>query len=339
MARFWRIVSLVLVALAVSVTTVLSQVENRDTRGYDSLPGERVEDIARRVQPYGARVWTTGQWLLGAAREFKAYATLTEAQRATYEAIVHALDHLELLDTIDAVTAIWGEGRASAGADQFRLSVVLSLDAPSVLKRKGFKFEDGRHVKFSSGRREGSGTASAREPGTIPKLQVSWLEGDPRMGEIDIDYHSHRVDDVWGIFSHLDSSNSDVRGHYCSHRKKYHQGGLIDWWNESPEECRDVTEPESYPQAGWVQLGPGYNPDSWALEVQDVQSLAPGSRVLVKRFRNIRLTKHIRAAPLGTIDKGACVRLLEEAEHESGDLIWVRIQRVEPVLCEASLER
>lgn len=326
MARFLRIVVLVLVALAASVTTILSQPESERTKGYDSLPGEPVND----------NDMTKGQWLLGAAREFKAYATLTEAQRATYEAIMHALDHHELLDTIDAVTAIWGEGRASSGADQFRLSVILSRDAPSVLKSKGFKFEDGRHVKLSSGRGVGSGTVSAREPGNVPKLQVSWLESDPRIGEIDIDYRPPDARDVVGLIHHLYPSNSDVRGYYCPHRTKYNQGGLIDWWNESPEECRDVTEAESHPPAGWVQLGPDYNPKSWALDVQDVASLAPDLRVEVTRFRHIRLTTSTTADALGTIDRGACVELLGEHERQSGGLIWVRIQRVD---CEVSSER
>ena len=59
------------------------------TDGYDMLPVE------------GKR--------FGRARTPESYKTLTEAQRVTFESIVHALKAKQLLDIVDAVTAIWGE--------------------------------------------------------------------------------------------------------------------------------------------------------------------------------------------------------------------------------------
>ena len=77
-ARILRIVvTLALMVLIASPTAG----QTPDTRGYDSLPDR-------------------GQWLLGAARDIEAYSPLTVAQRATYEAIVHALDHHRLLGII-----------------------------------------------------------------------------------------------------------------------------------------------------------------------------------------------------------------------------------------------
>ena len=98
-----------------------------------------------------------GKWLLGAGGAPATYDTLTVAQRATYEAIMHALDYHKLLGILDAVTAVWGEecqrnGLLSTdGAEQFRLSVVLSHDAPTRLWESKFEFNRRGHVKRASG--------------------------------------------------------------------------------------------------------------------------------------------------------------------------------------------
>jgi len=87
-----RFVVLALVALAACVTASSGQTTRRtcgdqrlpptnDLTGYESLPSQ----------------WRS---LLGPARESKTYATLTESQRATYEAIFHALDDRGLLARI-----------------------------------------------------------------------------------------------------------------------------------------------------------------------------------------------------------------------------------------------
>ena len=150
---------------------------------------------------------------------------------------------------VDAVTVIWGVvGEAfqpngllsTAGKDQFRLSVVLNRNALTRLWDENFEFSGRGHVKRSSGSSASIyDTDSAREPGGLPKLQVSWLRDDPRIGEIDIDYRSLRS------LPHLNPENSDVRGslrgnpHYCLHRAKYDDSRqkLVDWWNSEPEQC------------------------------------------------------------------------------------------------------
>ena len=192
--------------------------------GYDSLPDG-------------------GRWLLGAARDLDAYKTLSESQRVTYEAIIHALDHHRLLGILDAVTAIWGKeavprnGRTppAKGTDQFRLSVVLDPNALTRLWESGFEFDGRGHVRFARGSSARvRSTDSARGPQDLPRLHVSWLRADPRVGEIDIDYRS-------GL-PHMDRDNSDVRkssdgtSHYCLHRAKY-GNRLVDWWNEEQEQC------------------------------------------------------------------------------------------------------
>lgn len=198
-----------------------------DTRGYDSLPDR-------------------GQWLLSAAHDIEAYSTLTVAQRATYEAIVHALDHHDLLDIVDAVTAIWGEAfqpnglLSTDGKEQFRLSVVLHRNALTRLWGENFEFSGRGHVKHSSGSSASIyNTGSARESGGLPRLHISWLRDDPRIGEIDIDYRS------LGSLRHISPENSDVRGslsgtpHYCLHQAKYGDSRqrLVDWWNSKPQQC------------------------------------------------------------------------------------------------------
>lgn len=199
-------------------------------RGYESLPEE-------------------GHVLLGAAREIEAYATLTKAQRATYEAIVHALDNTDLLEIVHAVTAVWGEavdadGRPSRqGMDQFRISVVLNRDARDKLWEHGTKLETRGHVKLPNGNRVGERDSdSARELGDPPNLHVSWLEEDPRIGEIDIDYRPLASNPFTG--GHSEPENSDVRKsydgtpHYCSYLAKY-SGELVDWWTDDDDNGED----------------------------------------------------------------------------------------------------
>ena len=64
-----------------------------------------------------------------------------------------------------------------------------------------------------------------------PALQISWLEDDFKIGEIDIDYR----EDMNG---HTEPGNSDVRdelpgsggtSHYDLHTERYGEG-LVQWW-------------------------------------------------------------------------------------------------------------
>ena len=302
--------ALALVVL-VAGTTVAGGQTLKDTRGYDSLSDK-------------------GQWLLGAAREADAYYTLTKSQRATYEAIVHALEHHDLLDIVDAVTAIWGEPDtpSTQGLDQFRISVILSRDALDLLSDDGFELGDWGHVKRADGRGSNALRANGtREPGeTMPKLQISWLENDPRIGEIDIDY---RADGL----GHLDPQNSDVREsldavlHYCLYQEKYGDA-LIDWWNAEPTQCEEIMPPPNL--EGWVYLGEAGNSSNWAFDVNDVDSLQVGLRMRGTEYRQVYLRIRSGITPstpvLFVIDSATCVELLNRSRR--GGAIWVQIRRV-----------
>ena len=79
-------------------------------------------------------------------------------------------------------------------------------------------------------------TDAVRGKGDLPRLQVSWLESDSRIGEIDIDYRESSE-------SHMRPANSDVRAstagvpHYCLHREKYGER-LVAWWTDEEIDCR-----------------------------------------------------------------------------------------------------
>ena len=167
------------------------------------------------------------------------YRGLRETQRTTFESIMHALDSVGKLDLIESVTAIWGDGHPewAEGTDQFRLSVILAHGAvPQLLGDPDF--EQNRvlgvglgHVKLPSGVVVGWQNAdSVRQTGRRPTLQISWLEDDDRIGEIDIDYRENHNE-------HDEASNSDVRSelpdgtpHYDLHTDRYGEG-LFRWWS------------------------------------------------------------------------------------------------------------
>ena len=169
------------------------------------------------------------------------YGGLTEAQRATFEAIMHALEAADLQDIVETVTAVWGEARQEGeptqdhpdGRKQFRISVILKHDA--VVKLLVFHkfefFEDGGHVMLETGGRPRLDADSVREPEPPPSIQVSWLKDDVTVGDIDIDYRPQ------DNLDHLDHANSDVRAcddgvpHYYRHVVKYGKG-LHKWWDD-----------------------------------------------------------------------------------------------------------
>ena len=169
------------------------------------------------------------------------YNSLDVSQQATFEAIMHALDKTGLDSIVERVTAVWGVAfqerqptlRSIDGREQFRISVILTHDAVAqLLGYRRFKFDDDGHVLLPSGR-FGGAADSAREPGPPPNLQVSWLEDDLTVGEIDIDYRSIRTE-LWG---HGAPENSDVREcfsnvpHYERHVAKYGRD-LEKWWKD-----------------------------------------------------------------------------------------------------------
>lgn len=180
-----------------------------------------------------------GRGLFESYVDAEIYRGLREAQRTTFESIMHALDSSSMLWVVEAVTAVWGEDHPLAdGRDQFRLSVILADKAVEKLlenpdfKNKGFLTPWYGHVKLPSGAVLGWRHAdSVRQSGRRPTLQISWLEDDHRIGEIDIDYREGR--------DHTEPGNSDVRdklseryggtSHYDLHTERYGEG-LVQWW-------------------------------------------------------------------------------------------------------------
>ena len=129
-------------AVLLLATSDASRGQEVDSRGYDSLPNY-------------------AKWLASPARDgesaLDSYNAMTPAERATFEAIVHALEHHNLLGIVDAVSAIWGEAasrsRMTQGRHQFRLSVVLNQEAIADMWESGaFRIENDGHVKLLTGR-------------------------------------------------------------------------------------------------------------------------------------------------------------------------------------------
>ena len=163
------------------------------------------------------------------------YETLSESQRTTFESIVHALESEDQLGIVAEVTRIWGEMRGARGVDQFRLSVVLTRGAvDALLSHPAYKGKNlFGHVKRPSGDVVWYlGADTVRQRGRRPTLQISWLEEDWTVGEIDIDY---RVNDE----GHDQPSNSDIRAriaggetHHERHVERF--GAIHDWWRRRP---------------------------------------------------------------------------------------------------------
>ena len=214
----------------------------------------------------------------------------------------------------------------TSGADQFRLSVVLSRDARTLLWQQGFEFSGRGHVKLFDGSSANRYTTdSARESGGLPKLQISWRRQDPRIGEIDIDYRS------LDSFSHVASAaNSDVRAsgnvHYCLHVAKY-GNRLVNWWDEDLG-CRNSTVADNaLGIPGWTQLGATYDTIDWVFDVPSADSLEVGRVLSVRQYRDLYYTTS-RGDPIGRVDYGQCVALLERPVVENR-IFWIRVQRVD----------
>lgn len=182
----------------------------------------------------------------GIAQDADDYNRLTVPQRATFEAVVHALEQEGIDSLIVSVTAVWGEDpRSTDGTRQFRASVVLVEDVERILNGNGYDVIRRGHVILPVGEVDNEADG-ARQPGRPPKLQISWLEADPTIGEVDIDYRPFHFffDGINFIFPflpmrvvHLDPNNSNVmaqlsggRSHYSLHLERYGPG-LFPWWD------------------------------------------------------------------------------------------------------------
>lgn len=174
----------------------------------------------------------------GVPQGAQGYDALDVSKRATFEAIVNALYAQGILALVEEVTAIWGKDpQTDDGKHQFRLSVTLAEGAVELL----LKHDDYRkdffgwgHVKKPDGDLAGWWDADCvREKSRRPNLQISWLEKDFTVGDIDIDY---RTDSE----GHNEAGNSDVRAsiedgdtHFDLHVEEYHLPlDLNPWWEE-----------------------------------------------------------------------------------------------------------
>ena len=173
------------------------------------------------------------------------YNRMSVEQRATFEAVVHALESEEIDELVVRVLRVWGtappnpDGTLAEGTFQFRMSVELVPHIARSLRQRGYEIKRRGHVLLSSGTLvTGDGDVdSARQPGDPPKLQISWLQDDPQTGEVEIDYRPFRWWlDIFRIpGGHMDPNNSNVMAsldettHYQLHKIRYGRG-LFRWW-------------------------------------------------------------------------------------------------------------
>lgn len=170
------------------------------------------------------------------------YDAMSESKQTTFHAIVHALEAVRIDHLVVSVDRIWGADITTRnGRDQYRLSVTLTEDAVDELRARD-DFEENRlgHVKRQNGDLVGdlgplglgffgalTETQSVRQKSSPASIQISWLTGKATTGDIDIDYVSR---DITNLFDHLDQRNSDItyRTHYQRHIRTF--GDLSRWW-------------------------------------------------------------------------------------------------------------
>ena len=168
----------------------------------------------------------------------RGYNSLRKSRRTTFEAIVNALYAQGIFAIVDEVTGIWGEDQQSSdGKDQFRISVRLARGAVEFLlsHRHYYKAPFGwGHVKKPSGDVvEWRDADSVRQRGRRPGLQISWLEDDDTIGEIDIDYREDYEDHGGAANSDIQAS-SDGEPHLDRHRERYRlPPDLNPWWRDT----------------------------------------------------------------------------------------------------------
>ena len=190
------------VALLATLMTGACAVKDAKMKG-PRIPDKGYENLPERAK-----------WLLGTAGTEEQYRSLPEAERATYEAVVHALDHYSLLESVDAVTQIWGEAEWSltprpSGTNQFRLSVIFSRDAT---RRSGRRGSDSR------GRTR---KALQRPPEREPTHLEHERTREPANAADELGArrpenrrNRHRLPPLQSGMPHVQAANSDVRDQY-----------------------------------------------------------------------------------------------------------------------------
>ena len=188
------------------------------------------------------------------------YNQMEESRRTTFHAIIHALEAVDLDHLVVSVDAIWGAlPSSSEGRHQHRLSVTLTKGAVEELESRDDFTKNGceGHVKRADGQLVGwpewtdrlgplaqpvgylerfirrcpeTDTVRQRRSDISPaSIQISWLEDEPTVGDIDIDYVKK-----FKFWEHSSPRNSDVTfqfsegSHYLLHLRAF--GGLPQWW-------------------------------------------------------------------------------------------------------------
>jgi RHS repeat-associated protein len=161
------------------------------------------------------------------------YNGLDESERATYEAVTHALMNTALtdangnvvgnaLDLVASVDSIAGEVEGKGGDKQFRVYFTLKEGAAEILQSaQGFARGKNRvhHEGFPDSFRQGR---NPLRKGKRAGLQVS-VSADGNRSDVDVDYR---------FLTHLTVDNSDVRaeGNYQRHIDRW--PGLVKWWDD-----------------------------------------------------------------------------------------------------------
>jgi hypothetical protein len=170
------------------------------------------------------------------------YGSLTQSQRSTYEAVMHALSRSKLIDDkgrplkqnalelVTSVNEIAGQISGVGGDKQYRLYVSLAPETPEILTRSREFFRDKDNTVFHK-----DYPINFRQRGREPTLQIS-ISKDGSRADIDVDYRSSRPPQAL-VNGHLRAANSDVRvgSNYLEHISRWF--GLIRWW-------RIILEPE-----------------------------------------------------------------------------------------------
>jgi hypothetical protein len=163
------------------------------------------------------------------------YSSLTQSQRSTYEAVMHALSRSKLTDStgkplkqnalelVKSINEIAGQINGVRGDKQYRLYVSLVPEAQEILTRSREFFRDKDNTVFHK-----DFPINFRQRGKEPTLQIS-ISKDSSRADIDVDYRSSRPPQAL-VNGHLRAANSDVRvgGNYLEHIGRWF--GLIRWW-------------------------------------------------------------------------------------------------------------
>jgi hypothetical protein len=162
------------------------------------------------------------------------YNDFSLSTRTTFEAVTHALMTTNLtgkagqpmgnaLELVQGIEAINGKVPRARGDLQFRIYVLLKLDAVQKLKDSSEFFRDRDNTIYHHGY-----PLNYRQDGGTPSIQIS-IAKDGRHADIDVDYRSSQFPAA--LFNgHLSAANSDVRAGNNTQKHNQRWQGLPDWW-------------------------------------------------------------------------------------------------------------